>query len=106
MTAGGERYVVAERGARLAGYGARRGGELTALFVRPAAARAGVASRLLARIEREARAAGVRTLVTLASRSGVPFYRARGFEGGRAVRVPLPGGLSLGALRLTKRLAR
>jgi hypothetical protein len=34
----------------------------------------------------------------------VPFYEAMGYRGGRAVRVPLPGGVHLGARRMTKRL--
>jgi hypothetical protein len=38
-----------------------------------------------------------------AARSGLAFYRARGFAGDRAVRVPLPGA-ALRALRMSKRL--
>jgi GNAT superfamily N-acetyltransferase len=103
MTAGGETVLVAERGGALVGYAALRGAELTALFVRPSAARRGVASALLARVEALARRRGVARLRVDAARSGVVFYRARGFTGSRAVRVPLPGG-ALAALRLTKAL--
>jgi GNAT superfamily N-acetyltransferase len=103
MTAGGETVLVAARGASLLGYAALRGAELTALFVRPSAARRGVASALLARIEALARRRGVARLRVDAALSGVVFYRARGFAGGRSVSVPLPGG-AMEALRMTRRL--
>lgn len=103
MTAGGETVLVAERGRAVVGYAALRGAELTALFVRPSAARRGVASALLARIERLARRRGLARLRVDAALSGVVFYRARGFTGGRTVSVPLPGG-ALAAVRMAKRL--
>ena len=55
MTAGGEAYVVAEEGGRVVGYAARRGREVTAVFVLPSRARAGLGAALLARVERDAR---------------------------------------------------
>jgi GNAT superfamily N-acetyltransferase len=103
MTAGGETVLVAERGERIVGYAGLRGGEVTALFVRPSAARSGVATALLARVETLARRRGVQRLHVDAARSGVLFYRARGFTSGRPVRVPLPGGSML-AVRMAKRL--
>lgn len=103
MTAGGETVLVAERAGRIAGYAGLRGAELTALFVRPSAARARVASALLARVEALARRRGVRRLRVDAALSGVLFYAARGFSGARRVRVPLPGG-ALQAVRMGKRL--
>ena len=103
MTAGGETILVAELGGRIAGYGGLRGSEVTALFVPPAAARQGVASALLARIEALARRRGVTRLRVDAAMSGTSFYRARGFTGRRSVKVPLPGG-SLAAVRMTKAL--
>jgi GNAT superfamily N-acetyltransferase len=104
MTAGGERYVVAERGGRVVGYAALRRSEVTAVFVRPRSARRGVGAALLARIEAEARRRGVRRLVVRAARSAVAFYRAAGFRGTRAIAVPLPGGLRLPSLLLAKPL--
>jgi GNAT superfamily N-acetyltransferase len=103
MSAGGESYVVATRGGAVAGYAALRGGEVTAVFVRPGEARRGVGAALLARLEREAARAGRRTLRVVAARSAVPFYAAMGFRGGRAVAVPLPGA-RLPARLLSKRL--
>ncbi|HEX9243203.1 MAG TPA: GNAT family N-acetyltransferase [Anaeromyxobacter sp.] len=103
MTAGGETVLVAERRGRIVGYAGLRGAEVTSLFVHAAAARGGVATALLARIEALARRRGERRLVVDAARSGVALYRARGFTGSRAVRVPLPGS-ALEAVRMNKRV--
>lgn len=105
MTAGGEAYVVAEGAGGVVGYAARRGGEVTAVFVAPRAARRGVGGALLARVERDARRRGVGRLVVRAARSAVAFYEAAGFAGDRPVAVPLPGGLTLPSRLLAKRLA-
>ena len=102
MTAGGERYLVAALGARLVGYAAWRGGELTALFVRPDEAGRGLGARLLARLEAEARAGGARRLRMVAALAVVPFYAAHGWRPGRPVRSPLPGGGALPARRMWK----
>ncbi len=104
MTAGGESYFVAERAGRIAGYAALRGGEVTAVFVRPSATRRGIGAALLARVEREARRRRVRRLVVHAALSALEFYEAMGFRGRRAIRVPLPGGWALPARVLSKRL--
>jgi GNAT superfamily N-acetyltransferase len=105
MTAGGERYVVAERGGRIVGYAAVRGSELTALFVLPREARRGVGAALLARVEREAREEGRTALRTDAARSAWGFYAASGYRLGRALSVPLPGGGALEARVARKSLA-
>ncbi len=102
MTAGGERYLVAARGARLVAYAAWRGGELTALFVRPGEGGHGLGSRLLARLEAEARAGGAGRLTMVAAPGVVAYYAARGWRRGRSVRSPLPGGGALPAVRMWK----
>ena len=102
MTAGGERYLVAARGARLLGYAAWRGGEVTALFVRPGEAGRGQGARLLAGVEAAARAAGAGRLTAVAAKGAVPFYLAQGWRAGRPVWSPLPGGLALPAVRMWK----
>lgn len=102
MTVGGERYLVACRAERVVGYAAVHGAELTALFVRPREARRGTGSALLARAERLVAGAA---MIVKAAPSGLAFYRARGFRGRRPVRVPLPGGAALEAIRMTKPLA-
>jgi putative acetyltransferase len=102
MTAGGERYLVAARGTRLLGYAAWRGGEVTALFVRPGEAGRGLGARLLAGVEAAARAAGAGRLTAVAARGAVPFYLVQGWRAGRPVWTPLPGGLALPAVRMWK----
>lgn len=106
MSAGGERYLVAGRGGRLAGYAAWRGAELTAVFVRPSAAGRGVGAALVAAVERQAGKAGVRSLRVLAAAPAIGFYARLGFRPGRAARAPLPGGLALPARWMRKPVAR
>ncbi|WP_242395587.1 GNAT family N-acetyltransferase [Anaeromyxobacter oryzisoli] len=108
LVAGGEVAFVAERAGHVVGYAAFTLGppaEVTAVFVRPAVAGRGVGTFLLARVEAEARRRGARRLVVKASLNGEPFYRARGYGGGRRIRVPLPGGGALAAIRLAKALS-
>lgn len=104
MTAGGEEYVVAVTGGRVVGYAARRGREITALFVRPSHARRGLGARLLAGVERRVAASGARSAFVRAAPGAVPFYESMGYRGRRTVRVPLPGGLHLRSRRLARRL--
>lgn len=107
LSAGGEIAFVAERGGRVVGFAAllaRPRAEVTAVFVRPAAAGRGVGSALLARVESEARRRGIRRVAVKASLNGAQFYKARGYARARAIRVPLPDGAALDALLLTKAL--
>jgi GNAT superfamily N-acetyltransferase len=104
MTSGGERYFLAERGRRVMGYAALRGDEVSAAFVRPSAARQGIGTALLRHVEAEAVRAGARALRVRAALSAVPFYEALGFRGTRRIRVPLPGGETLPARALLKRI--
>jgi putative acetyltransferase len=101
MTAGGETVFLAERSGRALGYASLRGSEVTALFVLPSAARRGLGSALLARVEREARLRGVRRLSLRASRSALSFYRTHGYVDRRRVRVPVPDG-AIEALLMVK----
>lgn len=106
MTAGGERYLLAERAGRALGFAAWRGRELTALFVLPRAGGRGLGRRLLERAASAAHRAGARSLVVKAALAAAPFYRACGFTGARAIAVPLPGGARLPAVRLVRRAPR
>lgn len=105
MTAGAEAYLVAEERARVVGYAARRGAEVTAVFVVPSRARRGIGAALLARVEEGARRGGATRLTVKAAPGAVAFYAARGYHGGRALAVPLPGGADLPAVAMRKRLA-
>ncbi len=100
MGPGGEGYLVAERQGRIVGYAARRGGELTAAFVRPREQGRGVGRALVEAVCRAAAGEGRRTVHVLAARAAAGFYAAIGFRGSSRVRVPLPGGLSLAARRM------
>jgi hypothetical protein len=79
MTAGGERYAVAERGRLVVGYAALRGTELTALFVRPGW-RPG--RHRASRVSSAARRHGVQVLRVRAE-SAATFYAARAGGGAR-----------------------
>jgi len=107
MTAGGEEYVVAEEeDGTIVGYAARRRRELTAVFVAPSQARSGIGTRLLRRVEDEARRDGVSSLLVRAALGAVPFYETMGYRGSRRTRVPLPGRAFLTALTMRKTVSR
>ena len=76
MTAGGEVYLVAEERGRLVAYAARRGREVTAVFVRPVRARTGLGATLVARLERGAAREGARSVFVRAAPGAVAFYAA------------------------------
>lgn len=104
MTAGGEVYLVAEERGRLVAYAARRGREVTAVFVRPVRARTGLGATLVARLERGAAREGARSVFVRAAPGAVAFYAAVGYRAWRRIRVPLPGGVALPAVWMRKRL--
>jgi putative acetyltransferase len=104
MSAGGETYLVAERRGRIEGYAALRSREVTAVFVRPGAARRGTGLVLLRALERLARRRGARSLFARAALGAVGFYERAGFRRRGTGRVPLPGGGHLRAMRVEKPL--
>jgi N-acetylglutamate synthase-like GNAT family acetyltransferase len=104
MSAGGERYLVAEERGRMVAYAALREDELTAVFVRGDAAGAGLGARLVRRIEARARRQDVRILHVVAAEGAVGFYARLGFSGARRAWVALPGGTRLPARHMRKRL--
>jgi len=78
---------------------------IRAFFVHPAWARRGLARRLFDACERAARDAGFRAFELMATLPGVPLYTALGFAAQEPVEVPLPGGLLLPGLRMTRPIA-
>lgn len=83
--------VVAEVGGDVRGFGSLRlevpdsdeasaEGEVTGVYVHPSVARQGVGSAILAALERQARAHGIRSLGLSASLNAVPFYESHGYE--------------------------
>ena len=75
---------------------------IRAFFVHPAWARRGLASRLVAACEAAAEAEGFATFELAATLSGVPFYRALGFEAREPITVALPDGVELPVVRMVR----
>jgi putative acetyltransferase len=76
------RFVVAERGGELAGFGDLHWpeAEVTAVYVAPDHAGEGVGSTILEALEAAARERGLDELGLLASRNAVGFYEEAGYE--------------------------
>lgn len=72
------------------------------VFVDPAMARSGIATALMAHLERDAARHGIRKLQLMATLSGLPFYRRLGWRelGGKS--VPLAGGLRFECVAMSK----
>jgi len=75
---------------------------IRAFFIHPAWARRGIGRRILAECEQRIRAAGFTSVELAATLSGVAFYAACGYISGERLDVPLPNGLSLEIVRMTK----
>jgi GNAT superfamily N-acetyltransferase len=104
MGPGGEAYLVAERAGRVVGYAALRGAELTAAFVRPREQGRGTGRALVDAAAARLRALREPALTVLAARPAAAFYGRLGFLGRGRTHVPLPGSVSLPALRMELRL--
>jgi GNAT superfamily N-acetyltransferase len=76
-----------------------------AMFVRGDWTRRGLGRAILDRSAVDARAAGFRTLVLMATLPGEPLYRAFGFRAVERVSVPLPNGVQLGGVSMEYPLA-
>jgi GNAT superfamily N-acetyltransferase len=77
---------------------------IRAFFVHPDYARLGLGRAILARCEQAIHAAGFKRIELAATLPGVEFYRACGYTGTQPEDVPLPNGLSLGIVRMSKTL--
>ena len=78
--------------------------KIRAFFVDPAAARRGIGTALLERCEAEARRHGFRRTEMMATLPGVRLYEARGYVPGARVHYPLPSGLSIDFVPMSKEL--
>ena len=76
--------------------------KIRAFFVHPAWARRGVGTMILEACETAAKAAGFARLEMGATLSGVPFYRAKGYEALENLDVPLRDGESMIVVRMAK----
>jgi GNAT superfamily N-acetyltransferase len=76
--------------------------KIRAFFVRPKYARQGIGTVLLERCEAEARAKGFHRFELMATLPGVRLYEARGYRPGELIRWPLPGGLAIEFVPMSK----
>lgn len=74
------------------------------VFVEPAAARRGVASSIMARVERDAIDHGVRELALTATLSGAALYERLGYLAQKRERLALNNSSGFACLRMTKRI--
>ncbi|WP_163270015.1 GNAT family N-acetyltransferase [Chelativorans alearense] len=74
------------------------------VFVAPAAARRGVASSIMARVERDALDHGVRELALTATLPGVALYERLGYRASASELLALDDGCSFACVSMTKRL--
>lgn len=79
--------------------------KIRAFFVDPAHARRGLGQALLERSEAEARAAGFSSLELMATLPGVRLYEKFGYLAGGAIDYPLPEGLTIRFVPMSKRLS-
>ncbi|MCU1233853.1 MAG: Acetyltransferase, family [Candidatus Solibacter sp.] len=75
---------------------------IRAFFVHPRWARRGIGALLLEACESAAVAAGFTRLEMGATLTGVPFYRAKGYQAAGEMSVPMGNGLSLAIVRMWK----
>ncbi|MCE6997148.1 GNAT family N-acetyltransferase [Saccharothrix sp. S26] len=71
-----------------------------AMFVRDDWTRRGLGRATLAACARDAKAAGFRSLVLMATLPGVPLYRSFGFREVHRTSVPLPDGVTLAGVEM------
>ncbi len=78
---------------------------LKALYVHPELAGQGIGQGLLREMEQRCRALGLESLELNASFNAAAFYRRCGYEAQGPVAQPLTDTVSMGAIRMVKRLA-
>ena len=76
-----------------------------AFFVHPAWERRGLGRRLLLESEAAIRAAGFNRIELVATLAGEPLYAAHGYSVAERYEAPMPGGLTLAVVRMTKPLS-
>lgn len=81
---------------------ARDAARIRAFFVHPQWARRGIGAMILQACERAAAAEGFTRLEMGATLTGIPFYRAHGYEPLENLSVAMPGGESLPIVRMAK----
>ena len=82
----------------------RDAARIRAFFVHPQWARRGIGAMILEACERAATAEGFTRLEMGATLTGIPFYRAHGYEAMEDLSVAMPGGESLPIVRMGKKI--
>jgi GNAT superfamily N-acetyltransferase len=77
---------------------------IRAFFVHPAWARRGLGRLMFEHCRSAARAAGFHELTLVATLPGVPLYTTLGFIEGERFAVPMPDGLELPVVRMTRKI--
>lgn len=77
---------------------------IRAFFVHPDYARQGLGKAILAASEAAARAAGFSTVMLIGTLAGEKLYSAHGYRAEESYDAPLPGGLGMPVIRMTKSL--
>lgn len=80
--------------------------KIRAFFVDPAHARHGLGRAILERCETEAASAGFARAELMATLPGLRLYEACGYVRGTAIEHPLPGGLTITFVPMSKALSR
>lgn len=97
--------VVAEVGGAPVAFGLLAdGGEVGALYVRPAYARQGIGSAVLGELQSEARRQGLRQVWTTAALCAEDFYASAGFTAQERCRHRFRGGTEIECVRMIRTL--
>jgi len=96
---GGDQFAARQDSLLDPAYDAAR---IRAFFVHPQWARRGIGAIILEKCEAAAIAEGFRRIEMGATLTGVPFYRAKGYEAIENIQVPLANGESLTVVRMAK----
>ncbi len=84
---------------------ARDAARIRAFFVKPGWTRRGIGGQILAACEAAAQAAGFAQFELMATLTGIALYRAHGYACREPHMAPLPSGLALPMVRMTKTAA-
>jgi GNAT superfamily N-acetyltransferase len=82
----------------------RDAARIRAFFIHPDWVRRGIGANILAACERAAIAAGFQKVELVATLAGEPLYAKFGYVVMERYDAPMPGGLGLAVVRMTKRL--
>ena len=99
-------FFVAVEGNSILGFGQLNleTGEVQGVYVHPAAVRRGVGSLLVAKLEQQARSAGLLKLHLDASLNSVTFYRHAGFQIDANTTHSFSGGVEIACICMSKQL--